>query len=174
MLAPYSALGGPCLVGCGMIPTVPASFKVVLTTLALLCGGEHISRPETFCLAKAVYFEVRDQDIESQVAIASFVYQFAQRNNTTICAEIYDTPVARYPWVVRDKINMKSPPEREAWERAVKISAWTLKGTLRQNVGDATHFLTPSIIKRLPKWYDPNKVVYKVGLMEFLKLNDFQ
>lgn len=157
-----------------MIASVPEYFRIVLAVLAMIHGGEKINRHETICLAKAVYFEVRNQDIATQMSIASFMKRFAKRNRVTICEEIYDTPTARYPWVVHDTVNTRNVAERKAWELAVVIAALTLEGTLDVDVGKATHFLTPSIIENLPDWYDPKKVVFKSGDMEFLRLSDYR
>lgn len=144
--------------------------KTVLAVLAIIHGGDQINRHETICLAKAVYFESRDQDLTTQISIASFMKQFAERNDMTICEEVYESPGVRYPWVVHDK-EIREP---DAWERAVIVSALTLRGYAWHDVKNATHFLTPSIIQKLPSWYDPKKVVYRIGDFEYLRLPDYR
>lgn len=149
--------------------------RIILATLAIIQGGENVSRHETLCLSQAVYFEARDQDVKTQIAIASFVYQFAQRNDTTVCHEIYKSRGIRYPWSKKNTLpDTDHPVEHDAWQRAVLLSALTLNGAIRYDIGDATHFLMPHIITRFPNWYDSELVVSKVGVVEFLRLEDYK
>lgn len=154
---------------------LPEALRVILFLLTTINGGENINRHEVMCLSQAVYFESRNQSILTQIGIASFVYQFSVRNNTTICEEVYESPGVRYSWTKNyTPMDLENDVEHEAWETAVFISALTINGSIKNDVGDATHFIMPKFMKDLPGWYDPELVVFNFGVVEYLRLPDYK
>ena len=148
--------------------------------LAFMTNGDTVNRHQTLCLAKAVYFEARNQDLTTQLSIASFLQQFAERNGVSICEEIYHSRGTRYPWAKHDNINFKNDEgetliiEVEAWKTAVLIAGFTLQGRVYRDVGDATHFIMPSEVNTLPDWYEKDKIVSTIGIVEYLRLPDYK
>jgi len=163
-----------------MLESIPETIRILIAMIAFVSGGESLDRKETLCLSKAVYFEARNQNITTQISIASFMHQFADRNGVSICEEIYKSRGVRYPWAKHDTINFKNEngetlvKDVEAWENAALIASLTIRGYLYKDVGDATHFLMPYTIKNLPSWYDKEKIVSTVGVVEYLRLAEYK
>lgn len=143
---------------------------VMVAVMAMIPGAAKVDRHENLCLAKAIYHEVRGEDLDSRVAIATFMVDFAERNDKTICQEI--AAPGRYPWYGKKKIY-----EMGAWEDAVVVATRTLQGEMRYDVNDATHFLMPKTVLAmgydLPKWYYTGEHVAKVGEIVFIKTPDY-
>lgn len=153
--------------------SIPSSLKILIAALALN-SSQGLDRSEVLCLSKAVYFESRDQDRPTQESIASFMVDFADRNDVTICDEIYKSKGLRYTWTINENLDLSNPIEEDAWRQAVDISIKTLDGDVYHNTKRANHFLMPYIIEELPDWYDTELVVHEVGVVEFLRLPNYK
>jgi Cell Wall Hydrolase len=106
--------------------------------------GKTRERAES-CLAKAVYFEARDQPYRGQVAVAQVVMNrvFSGVYPRDVCGVIYQNAnhylACQFTFACNGK--RKVIDERSAWARAKRIAKETLDGKLYvQAVGTATHY----------------------------------
>ena len=97
------------------------------------------------CLAKAVYFEARDQPFRGQVAVAQVVINrvFSPFYPNTVCGVVYQNAnrhlACQFTFACDGR--SKAITERGAWARARRIAKQTLDGKLYvQAVGTATHY----------------------------------
>jgi hypothetical protein len=97
------------------------------------------------CLAKAVYFEARDQPFRGQVAVAQVVINrvFSPFYPDDLCGVIYQNAdrllACQFTFACDGR--SKAIKEHAAWARARRIARETLDGKLYvQAVGTATHY----------------------------------
>jgi hypothetical protein len=97
------------------------------------------------CLAKAIYFEARDQPYRGQVAVAQVVINrvFSPFYPDDVCGVIYQNAshhlACQFTFACDGR--SKAIKERRAWARARRIARQTLDGKLYvQAVGTATHY----------------------------------
>jgi hypothetical protein len=106
--------------------------------------GKSLARAER-CLARAVYFEARDQPFRGQVAVAQVVMNrvFSGFYPEDVCGVVYQNAnrhlACQFTFACDGK--RKSINERGAWARANRIARGTLHGKLYEKaVGTATHY----------------------------------
>ncbi len=97
------------------------------------------------CLARAIYFEARDQPFRGQVAVAQVVMNrvFSGVYPRDVCGVIYQNAnhhlACQFTFACDGKPDI--PHERGAWRRARRIANDTLDGKLYVSaVGTATHY----------------------------------
>jgi hypothetical protein len=106
--------------------------------------GKGLARAER-CLARAVYFEARDQPFRGQVAVAQVVMNrvFSGFYPEDVCGVVYQNAshhlACQFTFACDGK--RKVINERGAWARANRIARDTLHGKLYEKaVGTATHY----------------------------------
>ena len=106
--------------------------------------GKSLARAER-CLARAVYFEARDQPFRGQVAVAQVVMNrvFSGFYPEDVCGVVYQNAshhlACQFTFACDGK--RKTINERGAWARANRIARGTLHGKLYEKaVGTATHY----------------------------------
>jgi spore germination cell wall hydrolase CwlJ-like protein len=123
------------------------------------------------CLAEAVYFESRGEQVLGQIAVAQVVLNraFSGRYPSTVCGVVYQNShrhlACQFTFAcdgIRDVIR-----EPDMWERAKKIAAEMLDGKLwLPEVGKATHYHARYVH---PGWVREMKKMHKVGIHIFYR-----
>jgi spore germination cell wall hydrolase CwlJ-like protein len=123
------------------------------------------------CLAEAIYFEARGEEVRGQMAVAQVILNraFSGKYPTTVCGVVYQNAhrrlacqftfaCDRVPDVVR---------EPDMWERAKAIAAEMLDGKLwLPEVGKATHYHAYWV---RPGWVREMTKVHKLGVHTFYR-----
>ncbi len=123
------------------------------------------------CLAKAVYFEARDQPFRGQVAVAQVVINrvFSPFYPNDVCAVIYQN-AARHracQFTFACDGRLKPINERGAWARARRIAHETLDGQLYvPEVGTATHY---HAVDARPTWVHEMHRIAREGSHTFYR-----
>ena len=129
---------------------------------------------EQRCMAEAVYFEARNQDILGQIAVAIVIRNRMKNKRwpSTACGVVRD---GRY-WrgnPVRDKCQFsywcdgkpERPAEKEAWSRALYISELVLNDRISiKFLESATHYHT---IEVKPEWSKKYRLCATIGDHKF-------
>jgi len=123
------------------------------------------------CLAEAVYFEARGEQVLGQVAVAQVVLNraFSGKYPDSVCGVVYQNAHrhlrCQFTFAcdgIRDVIR-----EPDMWERAKKIAAEMLDGKLwLPEVGKATHYHATYVH---PGWVSEMKKLHKVGVHIFYR-----
>ena len=123
------------------------------------------------CLAEAIYFEARGEEVRGQMAVAQVILNraFSGKYPTTVCGVVYQNAhrhlacqftfaCDRRPEVVR---------EPDMWERAKTIAAEMLDGKLwLPEVGKATHYHAYWV---RPGWVREMNKMHKLGVHTFYR-----
>jgi spore germination cell wall hydrolase CwlJ-like protein len=127
-----------------MIAVLPVRRPPLSPAQRLNLSGRSYAKAER-CLAKAIYFEARDQPYRGQVAVAQVVMNrvFSAFYPDDVCGVIYQNAshhlACQFTFACDGK--SKAIKERRAWARARRIARETLDGKLYvQAVGTATHY----------------------------------
>jgi hypothetical protein len=125
-------------------PTPPAGVPLLSPVARLHLVGAKLDRAVS-CLAKAVYFEARDQPYLGQVAVAQVVMNrvFSGVYPRSVCGVIYQNAhhhlACQFTFACDGK--SKAIEEPDAWKLAKRIASETLDGKLYvKAVGTATHY----------------------------------
>jgi hypothetical protein len=123
------------------------------------------------CLAEAVYFEARGENVRGQIAVAQVVMNrvFSGFYPNNVCGVVYQNAnrhlSCQFTFAcdgIRDAIN-----EPDMWERAKKIAKETLDGRLwLPEVGKSTHYHAYWV---RPSWVREMRKLYKVGVHTFYR-----
>jgi spore germination cell wall hydrolase CwlJ-like protein len=123
------------------------------------------------CLAEAVYFEARGEQVLGQVAVAQVVLNraFSGKYPNTVCGVVYQNShrhlACQFTFAcdgIRDVIR-----EPDMWERAKKIAAEMLDGKLwLPEVGKATHYHATYV---RPGWVSEMRKMHKLGVHIFYR-----
>ncbi|MCC6778797.1 MAG: cell wall hydrolase [Hyphomicrobiales bacterium] len=148
--------------GAGQRPMTPAE----------RLGLDQATRPrEEKCLADAIYFEARGEQVRGQMAVAQVVLNraFSGKYPSTVCGVVYQNAHRRLacqftfacdgiPDVIR---------EPDMWERAKVIAAEMLDGKLwLPEVGKATHYHAYWV---RPGWVREMNRMHKLGVHTFYR-----
>jgi spore germination cell wall hydrolase CwlJ-like protein len=123
------------------------------------------------CLAEAIYFEARGENVRGQMAVAQVVLNrvFSGRYPNTVCGVVYQNANRRLhcqfsfacdgiPDVIR---------EPDMWERAKTIAAESLDGKIwLPEVGKATHYHAYWV---RPRWVREMTKMHKLGVHTFYR-----
>ena len=127
--------------------------------------------PAEKCLAEAIYFEARGEAVPGQIAVAQVVLNraFSGFYPTTVCGVVYQN--AHHRLACQFTFACDGSPEvirePEAWERAKKIAALVLDGTLwLLEVGKATHYHAYWV---RPGWVREMTRMHKLGVHTFYR-----
>jgi Cell Wall Hydrolase len=123
------------------------------------------------CLAEAVYFEARGEQVMGQIAVAQVVLNraFSGKYPNTVCGVVYQNAhrhlACQFTFAcdgIRDVIR-----EPDMWVRAKKIAAEMLDGKLwLPEVGKATHYHATYVH---PGWVSEMKKMHKLGVHIFYR-----
>jgi hypothetical protein len=123
------------------------------------------------CLAEAVYFEARGEEVLGQVAVAQVVLNraFSGKYPSTVCGVVYQNShrhlACQFTFAcdgIRDVVR-----EPDMWERAKKIAAEMLDGKLwLPEVGKATHYHATYVH---PGWVSEMKKMHRLGVHIFYR-----
>ena len=85
------------------------------------------SKEDTFCLAKAIYFEARNQDFSTKVAVATVVLNRVRSwgKYENPCQAVFDG--CNFSWVCQkhvpsDPLALNQIHEKDSWENALAIA----------------------------------------------------
>jgi spore germination cell wall hydrolase CwlJ-like protein len=123
------------------------------------------------CLAEAVYFEARGEQVMGQIAVAQVILNraFSGKYPSTVCGVVYQNAhrhlACQFTFAcdgIRDVIR-----EPDMWVRAKKIAAEMLDGKLwLPEVGKATHYHATYVH---PGWVSEMKKMHKLGVHIFYR-----
>lgn len=123
------------------------------------------------CLAEAVYFESRGENVRGQIAVAQVVMNrvFSGFYPGNVCGVVYQNAHRRLSCQftfacdgIRDVVR-----EPDMWDRAKKIAKETLDGRLwLPEVGKSTHYHAYWV---RPSWAREMQKLYKVGVHTFYR-----
>jgi hypothetical protein len=123
------------------------------------------------CLAKAIYFEARNQPFRGQVAVAQVVINrvFSPFYPNEVCGVIYQNAnrhlACQFTFACDGK--SKAIKERAAWLRASRIARQTLGGKLYvRAVGTATHYHAAYVH---PDWVRRMRRIVREGIHTFYR-----
>lgn len=124
------------------------------------------------CLALNIYHEARDQPDTGQYAVAQVMLNRVGHDPDKLCDEL-NRP---YQWSWMNTLTMAPSPEvrsaraarlypreKTAWAKSKRIALKAIAGTLPDVVGDATHYLNPDKVVRLPRWARVFPQVARIG-----------
>jgi len=133
---------------------------VIALIIALLLPMRSLASPdEIYCMAEAIYFEARNQDLIGQIAVAIVVRNRMRdkRYPSTACEVVRDGHHWQgYP--IRDKCQFsyycdgkpEIPIDKKAWEKALNLAKLVyVDGIEIVSLGSATHYHTVWVN---PKW----------------------
>jgi spore germination cell wall hydrolase CwlJ-like protein len=132
--------------------------------------GEARTKAEK-CLADAIYFESRGEQVRGQIAVAQVVLNraFSGYYPNSVCGVVYQNShrklACQFTFAcdgIPDRVN-----QPDAWERAVKISKETLDGNLwLPEIGKATHYHAYWV---RPWWTRTMTKLHKLGVHTFYR-----
>lgn len=129
-------------------------------------------------LPDCIWHESRGEPFEGQVAVGEVILarMADPRWPNTVAG------VALQPWQfscynANDPNNAMrpKPSDKVGWRSFLTACEAAAKAVENHRSGQtitngANHYLAPNVVKRLPAWYDPEKIVAVVGAHEFLRL----
>ena len=103
------------------------SSSLVLIAGTVLGGGTAAAAPpdgQLHCLARAIYWEARNQPFNGQVAVAQVILNRTEdgRFPSDICGVVHQRTArgCQFEWVCTH--GRRQPREREAWQRALHVA----------------------------------------------------
>lgn len=165
---PADAKGGESVAGKGAVVAEPKRQKSPAERLGL--DGKARAKAEK-CLAEAVYFEARGEQVRGQIAVAQVVMNrvFSGFYPTTVCGVVYQNAnrhlACQFTFACDDVADVVREPDM--WERARKIAKATLDGQLwLPEVAKSTHYHAYWV---RPSWVHEMKKMYKYGVHTFYR-----
>ena len=126
-----------------------------------------------FFLAATIYMEAENQSYTGKIAVGHVVLTTAKARRQTI-ARVVLTPWFMSCWntdaPTRRRLSEAVEIQPPAWTEALKAAASVYFGIEADPTGGATNYLNPAAVRKLPVWYDPAKIVARIGDHEFLRL----
>lgn len=124
------------------------------------------------CLAEAIYYEARSQSDEGQRAVAQVVLNRVRHPAypSSVCGVVFEgveNAGIRCQFTFACDGSMQRPPAGPAWDRARRIAAMALAGSVYAPVGDATHYHSFAV---LPAWAGRMDKLAVVGAHIFYRL----
>ena len=137
---------------------------------------------QTFCLAKNIFYEARNEDIQGQFAVASVTINRMNdlRFPDTVCEVVQQTSISRitrrvicaFSWYCENRKKSNDIPitnrdgsiNKEVMDQfrlASIVAIATLTGDVKDNTQGATHFHNPDISK--PSWSNKLQKTIKLG-----------
>ncbi len=123
------------------------------------------------CLANAVYFEARGEEVRGQIAVAQVVMNrvFSPFYPKDVCGVVYENAnrhnACQFTFACDGIPDVVTEPD--AWERAKRIARDMLDGKLwMPEVSKSTHYHAYWVH---PDWVNEMKKIYKVGVHTFYR-----
>lgn len=148
-----------------------------------------IDLEQAYCLAKNVYYEAGNEDIQGQFAVASVTLNRANdsRFPTTVCEVVKQTTISnvskkivcQFSWYCEADKRGKDIPVRnkdgtinqavvDKFQVASIVAITALAGEVPDASGGATHFHNPNVVK--PAWSRTLKKTKRVGNHDFYRM----
>ncbi|ACT58820.1 cell wall hydrolase [Hirschia baltica] len=111
-------------------------------------------RLEHLCLAEAIYYEARSEELGGQLAVAEVVENrvASDRYPDTVCDVVYQghTRVTGCQFSFTCDGSLRRKPRGEAWDRSIEVAAFVMMGLSDKTMtGNATHYHTDYVT---PYW----------------------
>lgn len=168
MLAALPAKSGETVASKGLVAEDAPHPKSPAERLGLT--GKARERSEK-CLANAVYFEARSENVRGQIAVAQVVMNrtFSGFYPNTVCGVVYQNAnrhlSCQFTFACDGIKDVVTEPEQ--WDRARKIAKETLDGRLwLKEVGKSTHYHAYYV---RPYWVREMRKLYRVGAHTFYR-----
>lgn len=104
-------------------------------------------RLEHLCLAEAIYYEARSEELGGQLAVAEVVQNrvASEHYPDTVCDVVYQghKRVTGCQFSFTCDGSLRRKPRGESWDRSVEVAAYAMMGLQDETMtGDATHYHT--------------------------------
>jgi spore germination cell wall hydrolase CwlJ-like protein len=136
----------------------------------LALTGTALAKAEK-CLANAVYFEARGEEVRGQIAVAQVVMNrvFSPFYPKDVCGVVYENAnrhnACQFTFACDGIPDIVTEPD--AWERAKRIARDMLDGKLwMPEVSKSTHYHAYWVH---PDWVNEMKKIYKIGVHTFYR-----
>ena len=138
--------------------------------IALLIPVRLLASPnEIYCMAEAIYFEARNQDVIGQVAVAIVVRNRMRdkRWPSTVCGVVREG-YYRKGQPIRDKCQFsywcdgkpETPKDKKAWQKALDLAGIVYTDGIEiVGLGSATHYHTIWVAPKWAKEFDQCKII---------------
>jgi N-acetylmuramoyl-L-alanine amidase len=134
---------------------------VLLSTIAapVLAKCDYDRQVEV--LALNMYHEARGEGSDPMKLVGEVTLNRVDhpRYPNTVCEVVYQRK--QFSWTHTQKDH--TPYETEVWEEALEIAEGLLNDEIDRFNNGATHFLNPTIVRKLPSWVDKFEQVGKLG-----------
>lgn len=121
-------------------------------------------KQDLHCLAQAIYYEARGEDLTGQMAVAEVVMNRVEskRYPNSICGVVFQNERARHRCQFSFACDGKSdnPPQSAAWTRAKLVASYLYKNDHLQLTQAATHYHADYVT---PSWANHLHETVKIG-----------
>lgn len=100
-------------------------------------------------LAEALVYEARSETRKGQIAVASVILNRVEHKNFP--DTIWGVVTQPYQFSYVGFEHLQQQPNEQDWDRALVI-AYDVKHGVVERVTDATFYLNPKVVKRMPRW----------------------
>ena len=104
---------------------------------------------ECFKLGEALVYEARSETRKGQIAVASVILNRRDHRNFPDTIQGVITQPHQFSYVGFE--HLQQQPSAADWDRALVI-AYDVKNGIVERVTDATFYLNPKAVKRMPRW----------------------
>jgi len=148
--------GAPGATGTIELPAVPEGATVDESIQPAspfrLAGTPNDKARALQCLTTAIYYEAASEPDDGQRAVAQVVLNRVRHQAfpATVCGVVFqgsEKPVCQFSFACDGAMNRQ--PSRAAWNRAARVAANALSGSVFSPVGMATHYHTYAVT---PSW----------------------
>lgn len=154
-----------------------------LLTFALAPSARACSYEEQIkALALNMYHEARDQGVEGMILIGEVTLNRVNHDRfpNTICDVVYQGKTGPSGKIKKNKCQFSwycdglsdKPKNKEVWKETVELAKSILLGEADIFGIEATHYLNPRAVSRMPKWTQVYEVSGKYGDHVFYYIGD--
>lgn len=149
--------------------------KFLLAIIAMFAGfpayAECTTEENIHALALNMYYEARDQEHDGMLLVGEVTMNrvFSRHFPDTICGVVYQgrkdgngnmiRHQCQFSWYCDGKSDR--PTEEDSWREAQEIATSLVNGDISKLGTDATHYLNPDKVSRMPRW---TRVYTQVGM----------
>lgn len=125
---------------------------------------------DLYWLALTIWMEAQGEKFEGKLAVAWVIM-----NRKGLSSSISDTVLRKMQFSCWNsdsnvRMNIDHAEESLAWESCYRAAAAAYFNFLPDPTRGATHYLNPSVLPKLPSWYDKTKVLVVIQNHEFLRV----
>jgi spore germination cell wall hydrolase CwlJ-like protein len=157
--------------------TLLASALFMITSiLALSLSAQTLKEEEVDCLAEALYFEARSENLIAQLAVGNVIYKRVKSSKfpNTFCSVVRQSNKTKKGKLIKNKCQFsyycdgkkETIYDVEAYKKAVSISHLVMEGVVIEHIRDALYYHASYV---RPYWSENKKYLGKVGLHNFYK-----